>query len=319
MRGERTVLVLTHWFDPTADHVVNELNARDIPVFRCNPGDFPQRLTLTATMEGSWTGCLRNEERTVDLDKIGCVYYRRPTAFEFPASLSDTERRWAAREARAGFGGIIAALPNWLNHPVAIGAAEYKPVQLADASKAGLIVPESLITNDADAARTFVERVGRAIYKPLAGTSVTDEGKFRLIYTTVATADEIDDSIGTTAVLVQRFVDKAYEVRLTVVDNDFFAVRIDAKTPSGQLDWRTDYRNLSYEIIDTPPYVRQCVSELMQALNLRFGALDFSVTSNNDWVFLEINPNGQWAWIEENTQQVAAAIAGALTKEYVHA
>ena len=54
----------------------------------------------------------------------------------------------------------------------------------------------------------------------------------------------------------------------------------------------------------------------MRRLGLRFGALDFVVTPDDRWIFLEINSNGQWAWIEDATgQPVAAAIADALTRE----
>jgi hypothetical protein len=48
MRNEPTVLILTQPFDVTADYVVDELNRRGVPVFRCDPGDFPRGLTLVA-------------------------------------------------------------------------------------------------------------------------------------------------------------------------------------------------------------------------------------------------------------------------------
>jgi len=41
--------------------------------------------------------------------------------------------------------------------------------------------------------------------------------------------------------------------------------------------------------------------ELVARLGLRFGAIDIIVTPDDRYVFLEINPNGQWLWIEEET------------------
>ncbi|NYT94750.1 hypothetical protein HW126_13200 [Salinispora sp. H7-4] len=105
MGDERTVLVLTQPYDVTADYVVAELAARDVPVFRCDPGDFPQRLTLVARWGEGWRGSLRLPSRRTLLHNLGCAYYRRPTAFALPAHLTDEERRWAAREARMGLGG----------------------------------------------------------------------------------------------------------------------------------------------------------------------------------------------------------------------
>lgn len=53
--------------------------------------------------------------------------------------------------------------------------------------------------------------------------------------------------------------------------------------------------------------------ELLNRLDLRFGALDFVVAPDGDWWFLECNPNGQWAWIEaETAMPIAAALADSL-------
>ena len=114
--SESAVLVLTDVIDPTADLVVAELEGRGVPVMRCNPGDFPQKLTLVARLDGpSLAGRLvyddwhtgRHEE--VALDGIRCAYYRRPGAFRLGEHVPDQWRFWAAREARQGFGGVVSA------------------------------------------------------------------------------------------------------------------------------------------------------------------------------------------------------------------
>jgi ATP-grasp ribosomal peptide maturase len=316
MSDERTVLVLTGPYDITADYVVDELNQRGQPVFRCNPGDFPAVLSLVARLGGGWTGNLRLPERCIALDEIGCAYYRRPTVFEFPEHLTDEERRWALREARSGVGGVLAELPRWLNHPADIGRAEYKPVQLAHAEAVGLTVPDTLITNDPNEARSFVSAAGQVVYKPLGGGSIAEEGAHKLVYANQLTADAIDDSVRGTAHLFQAWVPKAYEVRLTVVDHEFFGIRIDSDSEIARVDWRTDYPALRYSVIEVPELVRVSVRRLMQQLRLRFGALDFVIGPDGSWTFLEINPNGQWAWLQDATGlPIAAAIANALTRE----
>ncbi|MEC3979649.1 ATP-grasp ribosomal peptide maturase [Amycolatopsis sp. H20-H5] len=316
MGGARTVLVLTDPYDTTADYVVEELNQRGHPVFRCNPGNFPARLSLAARLGGGWTGSLRLPERSVALDDIGCAYYRRPSAFELPDHLNDEERRWARREASRGLGGVLATLPRWLNHPADMAHAEYKPVQLALAEAVGLSVPPTLITNDPDEARSFVVEVGSAVYKPLAGGTIAEEGVHKLTYANRIAAADIDDSVRGTAHLFQAWAPKAYEVRLTVVDHQCFAVRIDGDSEAAHLDWRTDYPNLRYAVTDVPEPVRLAVFRLLDRLRLRFGALDFVVGPDGSWMFLEINPNGQWAWLQDATGlPIAAAIADALMKD----
>ncbi|MGH3736831.1 MAG: ATP-grasp ribosomal peptide maturase [Micromonosporaceae bacterium] len=313
-------LVLTHPFDPTADYVVAELNRRGAPVFRCDPGEFPQRLSMAARLDeagAGWEGRLRLPEREINLSDIGCAYYRRPTVFDLPSGMSEQIRRWAAGEARIGLGGVLSALPRWLNHPAAIVAAEYKPVQLAHAAACGLSVPDTIVTNDPAQAAKFVAHVGVAVYKPLTSTGITEADTHRVVYTSPVGIGDVDESIRLTAHLLQERVDKQYEVRLTVVDDAFLAARIDAASTTAAIDWRADYDALTYTPLpDVPPPVRAGTSALMERLGLRFGTFDFIVTPDDRWVFLEINPNGQWAWIEDATGlPIAAAIADALTRE----
>lgn len=313
--GEPTVLVVTQPFDATADYVVAELHERGVPVFRCNPGDFPRRLTLTARLREGWTGSLHLPDREIALSDVGCAWYRRPTAFEFGDDLSAEERRWSTAEARLGLGGVLATFPRWLNHPSDIARAEYKPLQLQTARAVGLTVPDTLITNDPEVARRFAKEHDQVVYKPLSAVGVSEDDEYRLVYANRVTVDDITDTVAATAHLFQTWVDKAYEVRLTVIDDDFFAIRIDAESPAAAIDWRTDYNNLTYSVVGTPDEVRQDVSRLLDMLRLRFAALDFVVTPSGEWVFLEANPNGQWAWLQDATgAPIAVAIADALTK-----
>ncbi|MGA8113480.1 MAG: ATP-grasp ribosomal peptide maturase [Actinocatenispora sp.] len=311
--GGRTVLILTGRLDPTADLVVAELNRRDVPVFRCDPADFPQRLDVSAEFDGRWTGTLRSPHRELSLDDIRSAYYRRPGAIAAGADLATPDRDWATAEARGGFGGLLAAVPRWLNHPTHMDHAEHKPVQLAAAAAAGLATPRTLITNDPQAAHNFVATVPRAVYKAFCSTVRHDNNR-RFIYTTVVGAADLDDdAIRVTAHQFQEWVPKKYEIRLTVVDDQFFAARLTGRSSDAHIDWRSDYDNIEYAVADVPPPVRAAVTHLLADLGLRFAAMDFAVRPDGTWVFLDLNPNGQWGWIEHETGlPICAAIASAL-------
>jgi ATP-grasp ribosomal peptide maturase len=319
MRSPGSILVLTQWFDPTADLVVDELNRRGVTVFRCDPGDLPQLVTFAAELGEGWAGSLRLDTgRTLDLADVGCAYYRRPAGFRYPVGLTDADQRWASRESLRGLGGVLQLIPRWLNHPAAIGRAEYKPIQLDVARQVGLAVPHTLITNDAGRAATFAAGLGgRVVYKSLSSSMVrgADGEAPRILYSTLVSVDQLDPAgIRLATHLFQEQVPKSYELRITYVDGRLFTARIDAGSDAGRTDWRADYGNLTYSVADLPEPVAAAIGRLMHELGLRFGALDLVVTPDNWYVFLEVNPNGQWGWIEDATGlPIAAAVADALT------
>jgi ATP-grasp ribosomal peptide maturase len=328
MTAPDTVLVLTGRLDATADLVITELDRRGVPVFRCDPADFPDRLALTARFDAAdgWTGTLRTPYRSVELDRIVGGYYRRPgriavrtdPAAPAPGTADDgtgTDEigEWATAEARGGFGGLLAAVPRWLNDPGRMEHAEYKPVQLAAAARAGLATPRTLITTDPSAAREFVAGLPHAVYKPFRGSLRSAAGT-RFIYTSPITAAEIDDSVRYTAHQFQEWIDKEHEVRLTVVGNRYFAARLTARSDDARLDWRSDYDAVDYAVAEVPDGVRAAVAAMLADLGLRFAAMDFVVRPDGGWYFLDLNPNGQWGWIEHHTGlPICAAIADALT------
>ncbi|QVQ54440.1 ATP-grasp ribosomal peptide maturase [Spiractinospora alimapuensis] len=310
-----TVLILTRDFDPTSDHVIEALNRRRAPVLRCDVADFPLKLEFTATLAESWAGALRTQERVLDLSEVTGIYYRRPTRFRFPSGMSDSHRAWAEVEARLGFLGTLAALPRWLNHPSRIANAEYKPLQLRVARELGLRVPETIVTNVASDAKAFATGLGRpVIYKPFSPRGVIDEdGRQHLLFATPVTAEQIDDpALHLTTHMIQEYVAHTHAVRLCVVDTDMFAAEIHSGSIAGHLDWRKDYAALKYSRTTPPAHIRATVQSFMSHFDLRFGAFDFLVDESGRWVFLEINPNGQWAWIPEVAPMIASALATAL-------
>lgn len=305
--SDRTVAIFTADLDVTADAVIVELSARGVPVFRCDPARFPASLSISAEFDRGWSGQLRTAARTLDLGEVRCAWWRRPNPVAAPDGV--TEQAWATREAAAGFRGLVACLP-WLNHPDAIRAAEHKPYQLAVAAQVGLSVPATILTTDPAQVRAFARAQGPIIYKPLTG-GLLDDG--RVIYASPVDPADLDSGVGLTAHLFQRAIPKAYELRITIVDGHVFAARIDALTERGRQDWRAGYGNIRYSGAVLPPAVADMLRAYMARMRLRFAAMDMIVTPTGEYVFLEANPNGQWAWIENETGlPIAAAIADAL-------
>jgi glutathione synthase/RimK-type ligase-like ATP-grasp enzyme len=249
-----TVVIFAQDCDASVDQVIRRLTDRQVPVFRADTSWFPRRLTIEARLEsGRWVGCLATDQHRVDLDDIRAIWYRDPTAFDFPAGLSQPERRFAFREARLGLGGVLASLDTlWVNHPNRASDAIYKPLQLTTAAKCGLAVPRTLVTNDATAVRRFHagSRSG-LICKVFGSTTIAEEDTLKVAYTHRLTDEDLADlhTVNSTAHQFQDWVhDKHHEARVVVVGDRIFPVLIHAGSAASRIDWRTDYTALRYEL-----------------------------------------------------------------------
>ncbi|QKV91907.1 ATP-grasp ribosomal peptide maturase [Streptomyces sp. NA02950] len=314
-----TVLVIAARDDWPTDRVVKALTDGGAEVFRMDTAEFPQELTLAGRIDArqGWFGGLTTAHRAVDVADVSAVYYRAPNPFSLPATMSEPERRFAAAQARTGLGGVITALNcRWVNHPAAMSRAEYKPLQLATARDCGMTVPPTLITNAPDTVRAFVGDIaGPVVCKPVATPVFIEGDQLKTVCTHRLTEDDLGDlrGIETTAHLFQAWVDKAYEVRLTVVGDRLFAAEIHAESDAAHEDWRSDYAAHTYRTCTPPDNVAEGVRRYMDRLGLRFAALDFIVSPAGEWTFLEANPCGQWDWIEHATGlRISQAIADEL-------
>lgn len=176
----------------------------------------------------------------------------------------------------------------------------------------GFQIPATLITSEPDAARTFVKKHGPVLYKPLSTPLYRVEGVSCTVEVADVTADEIDEGVSGTAHLFQHRIDKAADVRVTVVGDQVFSVRIN----SGLLDWRTDYDCLTYTVVDPPPGITEALHQYLRFFGLVFGAFDFAIDRSGAWWFLECNPSGQWAWLEPETGlPIVAAMADLLERK----
>jgi glutathione synthase/RimK-type ligase-like ATP-grasp enzyme len=262
------------------------------------------------------------------LENVGAVLYRRPQRFRLPEELSPGGRSFAERECLMGLGGLLRALPvHWLNHPDRIVAASYKPHQLSVAARAGLDIPRTLVTNDAQAVQDFFRDLdGRVIYKTLdtaigyeARSEDSHAATFNAIYTSDVPAASIldSDSIRWAPCMFQEKLPKQVELRITAVGQRLFAAEIYAQqTDRGRTDWRLGYEQLTYGLHQLPAAVEESCLSLLGAFGLEFGAIDMIVTPDGRYVFLEINPGGQWLWIEYAT---GLAISGAIADNLAEA
>ncbi|MGW6919082.1 ATP-grasp ribosomal peptide maturase [Kitasatospora sp. NPDC054939] len=317
------VLVVAEDMDPTADLVVDALRERSVPVMRFDLADFPQHLDLVAEHDGQapgWSGELVTSARAVRLEEVRAVYYRRPGLPAVSAEVDPAYREWSQGQALIGMVQVLGSLPTvWMHHPDVYRASAHKPGQLVTATASGLRVPRTLVTNSLPRAKRWAESIGGPlIVKPVTAGAITLDGRSMMLPTRRFEASELDESIELTAHMLQEWVPKRFEVRLTVVGDEMFPVAIHARSAASLVDWRSDYDALEYESVEIPDVVADSVRRFMATYQLNYGALDFAVTPGGEWVFFECNPAGQWQFISASTglpiaEAHASLLQGAVT------
>ncbi|MGW4030394.1 ATP-grasp ribosomal peptide maturase [Streptomyces sp. NPDC004838] len=311
-------MVVTSLEDVTADLVIEELNTLGARVVRVDPAGIGPDLVFGAALGvRGWSGSLRTPSRAVALEEIGAVYYRRPNPWLMPhlEGAGEQVRAFAAAEARHGLGGVLANLPScqYVNHPAAVARAEFKAAQLQTASRIGLVVPPTLITNAPEQAREFMAVHRPVVYKAFRGLPVSGDGLAGAIWTQRVDPESLDDSVVLTAHLFQAEVPKTADARITVVGRRIFAQRI--TTPDGALDWRRgDWDALEHRPVSVPPEVAETLFAYLDEFGLVFGCFDFALREDlpegapERFTFIECNPNGQWGWLPDSTE-IAVAFA----------
>ena len=157
-----------------------------------------------------------------------------------------------------------------------------------------------IISNNSKKILEAVEGFDRFIYKPLSYYIIPPN---QVLYSSVMSVEEVIQkrkNIEQAPCIFQQYLEKEFELRITIVGEKIFAVKIHSqKNKKTELDWRKDQLHVEYELFDLPKEVKNNLLKLHQAFGLFYGAYDFIVDQGGGYHFLEVNPAGQWLWMEE--------------------
>lgn len=302
MTTDRHVLILSTIADVATDHVVRGLATQGVSLHRINTEDLPFSRTLGLELGTEL-------EPAISLDGLrqpnpSAIWYRRVRSPARPPEMQEGVYEFCLQENRAVLLGSVSAYQSrWMSHPADVWRAELKPYQLCLAQQLGLRVPRTLVTNDPNAIRNAFQSFGPMVAKAARSGYAVVDGLERSIYTSRLLAEHLEyvDEARLSPAIYQELIPKRYDVRATVVGTKVFAVAIHSQSdPAAEVDWRhTVNPDLPHTPIELPSSVQARVLELMSKLGLSYGAVDLVQRPDGEFVFLEVNPNGQWLWIDE--------------------
>lgn len=304
------ILIITHKEDFTADFVIEKLNEQNIRYFRLNCEDLNENNYLFDNSN--------NFNFSINgISEFSSVWFRR-TKLPDIETTDQGQKIFLLADYESLFDNLFNLIDSkkWLSHPNHIYKAENKLYQLQKAKQIGFIIPNTIVTNNHSQLSSFIlDNDENVIIKPIRQGRIQLSDGVKTIFTNQVGKEVLENlnDYDLTPCVVQNLIQKEYELRITVVGNKVFSAKVNSQeNKNTQTDWRKE-KNPFFEC-EIPQEIENKCIRLLKELNISFGAIDLIKNKNGEYIFLEINPNGQWAWIEMETGlKISEAIINYLT------
>ncbi len=308
------IFIFTYKQDSHPTNVIKHLVGSGAPVFRLNTEclltDYQFKWWCNQDSTDFYIKNIRNGLEVYG-HEITAVWDRRP---EIPKYLPiKHHERSVNKYNRDEAHGFLSFLRYYMKDIYSIGSivadryASSKMLQLSVASQLGMKIPDTCFANYKDAFGSLCGKHDAISLKSISADSIYMGGEDEYIfYSQKAKSEAImaqpEAAFTQTACFLQNYIEKQYELRITVCSHDVIACKIDSQRQTeetGKVDWRQGYEHdLKHEIVDVPEGIKRFCLAFLDRMGLNFGCFDFIVTPEGEYVFLECNPNGQWLWIE---------------------
>lgn len=323
------ILCLTHSNDYyTVDIVMKRFSELGIDTYRLNTDCFSDQLSFDYSINNTAaTVTITDGDRTITLEEVTGVWHRKSWSIAVPEDLDDNFKSIYLQEygtMRAIFMEALKQVPwfNRLSADIRIGNNKWE--QLAAAAQQGIEIPKSLFTNNEEKVKSFFyQECGKQMIAKLHGSLAKSmSGATGFFPTTLIGESNLDGLAGLVycPMIFQELIPKAYELRIIYINGIFFTGKINAGTSQrGKTDWRiaTDV-TLGWEVYTLPDTICTALTKMMQQLELFFGAIDMIRHTDGRYVFLEVNPQGEWGMLQRDlnypigetiAEQITAAVA----------
>ncbi len=253
------------------------------------------------------------ESNDVDFSKYHTIWSRRGGKLTHVNGLPDGDLKYAETESRFYLSSLHVLLSNsvnWVNNPIAQIVANQKLHQLQVAQRSGLLIPETIASNDPEQVRAFAKKYGPDIvFKPFEigmWRGVDGDTSHYISYASKISQKDLEDDLAIQAApgIYQQAVQKQFDIRLLVAGATYLAVKIvPATNGKAGIDWRADkLATMEPYIISDQTFDR--ILKLMASLGIVTGSVDMVVDIEGKCHFIEVNESGQFLFMEENCKKL---------------
>lgn len=306
------LLVVTNKTDLASDYLILRLKEKCIPFTRLNTEDLGSKYEVDLYLTGGHANFTIRFSDGVALtaNSVDAVYFRQPIAPDPPENIALSDRDFAKRELGEQLRSLWRFIDNrkWINHPRNLWLASNKMEQLSIADAIGFATPDTLVTCSRESLTPFFVQHDHRVVCKAVKHGFTYQGDTATIATTQRLGADFLRNLEDYAALpmiYQEEVEKIVDLRVTVVGDDVFATAIHSQQyPETEIDWRTATAcaiSLQHERVVLPSMIADRCRQITKHYDLKYSAIDLVLGTDGTYFFLEMNPNGQWAWIERET------------------
>ncbi|NER92929.1 MAG: MvdD family ATP-grasp ribosomal peptide maturase [Symploca sp. SIO1B1] len=304
-----TALIITFSQDnESIPLVIEAIEAKGGKAFRFDTDRFPTEVKLDIYQGNPEQVIITDGEQKLDLSEVSSVWYRRMRYGKtMPDTMNKQYRDVSIQECRATVRGMIASIKGFhFDQMVNVDRAKNKQLQLQVARDVGLFTPRTLTTNNPEAVKQFASECKEQgiVTKMLSSFAIyDDQGQEFVVFTNPVKNEDLENLKGLylCPMTFQEKVPKALELRTIIVGNRVFTAAVDSQSLEGSTyDWRKEGRALvkSWQHYNLPEEVEKKLLKLMAYFCLNYGAIDIILTPDGRHVFLEVNPVGEFFWLE---------------------
>ncbi len=321
----KKVLIVTHSQDNACvDTVTEYIHVFGGTAIRFDVDRYPLHARLsTFFTDQKWRVVLENDVMH-ELEDVTSVWYRR--SHHLGKGLDDViEQAYlpaTTGELKRTLYGMLEGLNCFqMERYSTYRRLDSKEEQLKTAAKHGLQIPATCISNSPQAVRTFAQQVNEPIVAKMQSSfALYQDNKEQVVFTNEVTPGDLEelDGIRYCPMVFQQKIEKKLELRVTIVGDALFAFSIDSQQINrAQTDWRKEGRSLlnDWQPYDLPPLVQKQLLNFMDDYSLNYGAIDLILTPNDRFYFLEVNPAGEYFWLDKLcgnaiSRQIAIVLLG---------
>jgi len=303
------ILIQSYQSDFHGQAIVWGLNELGHNVDLWDPSAFPVGQELSVGLKAGMgvVHTVKTGQEAFVLESFDTLWLRRQPQVTVTKSLHEADQKFALNQSHELIEGFLNSVDESSLFQVNVRAnankINYKIPQLQLARESGFGVPATLFSNDEWEIRDFFAEIkSDVIFKPFSPNFWKGDGETSVSYTVKLTEKNMDglSAIKYAPGIFQEYIPKAFEVRVVFMGHTHIAFKLDSQNSvdENKVDWRVNQLALPISRIQIPSEIERCCLEFMKAGGIVFGSIDFIVTKDGDYVFLEINEQGQFLGYE---------------------